>query len=100
MVGSAMVAGLVSVTPANNGSLIGLTTLQNVTNELALIALVACAVAAIVGALRWAFGAGSTNVNEAAAGKKMVVGAVVGAVIIGAAATIINFAYTAGTALK
>lgn len=98
MLGS-LIAGIVSINPTDTSSLIGFQTLQHVSNAVAGFALLGCAVAAVVGGARWAFGAGSTNVVEQAAGKKMVAGGVVGAVIIGAAATIINFAYTSGTQL-
>lgn len=94
-----LVAGIVSINPANTSSLIGFSNLQGLTDAIAGFALLGCAIAAVVGALRWAFGAGSSNVVEASAGKKMVAGGIVGAIIIGATAAIISFAYTQGTLL-
>ena len=80
----------------NPSALPGFGTLQSLTNAVAAFGLLLCLLAAIIGAISWAFGASSSNAVTASAGKKAVGGAIAGAVIIGAAATLVNFFYNTG----
>src|SRR5690242_14439764 len=79
-----------SPTPA---ALPGHQTFQELVNAVTWFALVTCAVAAIIGGVTWAFGASSTNAAAAGKGQKTVAGAVIGALINGAAAILNNWSY-------
>src|SRR5579884_92046 len=54
------------------------------------VALLACLAALIIGGARWALGSGSSNIEAAAGGRRMVVAAVAGAFVIGGAQILIN----------
>ena len=88
----------VSVNP-NPSALPGFGTFQELVNAVAAFALLGCLAAAILGGVTWAFGASSSNVAAASKGQKTVGGAIIGALIIGASALLVNFFYHAGAAL-
>lgn len=88
----------VTVNP-NPAALPGFGTLQNLVDAIAAFALLGCLAAAIIGGVVWAFGASSSNPAAAGKGQKMVAGAIVGSVVIGAAALLINFFYNTGATL-
>ncbi len=89
----------VTITPDPTG-LPGFGTFQGLVNAVSSFALLACLAAAIIGGVMWAFGASSSNASAASKGQRTVAGAIVGALIIGAAAILINFFYHAGGALN
>ena len=89
---------VVSFNP-NPGALPGFGTFQSLVDAVAAFALLGCLVAAIIGGVAWAFGASSSNPAAASKGQKTVVGAVLGAVVIGASALLINFFYNTGQTL-
>ncbi len=95
----ASILGDVTINPTNTG-LPGFNTFQGMINGVAAFALLGCLAAAIIGGVIWAFGASSSNVSAASKGQKTVGGAVIGALIIGASAILINFFYNAGKALN
>jgi hypothetical protein len=74
-------------------------TFRDLVNAVTWFALVACLVAVIIGAVTWAFGAGSTNAAAASKGQKTVAGGIIGAVIIGASSILINAFYHIGFTL-
>lgn len=82
--------GRVSVTP-DVGALPGGGQLQQLVNGTAAFALIVLAGAIIGGAVLWAAGSAGGNYNQIGAGKRMVILAVVGSVIIGGSAALVNF---------
>lgn len=88
----------VSWTP-DPSALPGYNTFHDMVNAVGAFALLGCLVAALAGGVMWAFGSGSSNAASAAGGRKMVVGAIVGALVIGAASILINTFYGVGTHL-
>jgi hypothetical protein len=88
----------VSVNPSP-AALPGFGTLQSLVDAVAAFALLGCLAAAILGGVMWAFGASSSNPAAASKGQKTVGGAIIGAVIIGASAILINFFYNTGSSL-
>ena len=70
--------------------------LQSLTNGIAGFALVACLVGLVVGAAVWARGSNSNNYQQTFAGKRAFAVCALAALLIGAAAAIINFFYGAG----
>ena len=88
--------GTVFTPSPNPAALPGHQTFQELVNAVTWFALVACVVAAIIGAVTWAFGASSTNAAAASKGQKTVAGAVIGAIIIGASSILINWFYNLG----
>lgn len=88
-------ATVVNWSPSTTG-LPGFSTLQTVTDTVGMFALLGCLLALIGGGVAWAAGSSSSNPAVAATGKKAVAGAIVGAIIIGAASYLINFFYTMG----
>jgi hypothetical protein len=74
-------------------------TLQDLTNGLAAWALVASLVGLVVGAAAWALGVHSQNFQQSLIGRRAVLVSGLAALLIGAAPTIINFFFNAGTNL-
>lgn len=91
------VAG-VSLTPSPT-ALPGSALLQQFVNGLAAWALVGTLLALVLGAALWAFGNQSQNYNHSSAGRRTVIGALVAAVLVGAAPALINFFFAAGRAV-
>ena len=60
------------------------------------LGLLACIGAVVIGATMWAWGSHSGNYRGSYAGRCVVIGGAVGALLIGAAVTIVNFAFSAG----
>jgi hypothetical protein len=81
------------------GGLPGFGTFTDLVNAIGAFALIGCLAAAILGGVTWAFGSSSSNAAAASKGQKMVVGAIVGAVVIGAASILIRTFYGIGTNL-
>ncbi|MGI8983162.1 MAG: DUF6112 family protein [Acidimicrobiales bacterium] len=80
----------VSVTP-DSGALPGGDQLQQIVNGVAGFALIALVGAIIGGAVWWAGSQAGGNYNGISAGKRMVLMAALGAIIVGGAAALINF---------
>jgi NhaP-type Na+/H+ or K+/H+ antiporter len=89
----------VSVKPNPNG-LPGIPALQKLVDGLAAVALLGCVAGVLIGAAQWALGSRSNNYSHASDGKSKVLYGLLGAFVIGAAAAIINFFYSSGSAVK
>lgn len=85
----------VDVTPDPNG-LPGGAQLQSVVNGLAFLALLLLLGGVVAGAVQWGVGGSSNNPMQAASGKRMVAICLLGAVIVGGAASLVNFFNTLG----
>jgi hypothetical protein len=70
--------------------------LQSLTNGIAGFALVFCLIGLVVGAGLWALGSNSNNYQQTLVGKRAFMVCTLAALLIGAAAAIINFFYGAG----
>lgn len=70
--------------------------LQSLTNGIAGFALIFCLIGLVVSAGLWALGSNSNNYQQTFVGKRGFAVCVMGALLIGAAAAIINFFYGAG----
>lgn len=70
--------------------------LQNLTNGIAGFALIFCLIGLVLSAGLWALGSNSNNYQQTFVGKRGLAVCAVGALLIGAAAAIINFFYGAG----
>jgi hypothetical protein len=90
-----LVVAKLSASPDPNG-LPGSNVVEQIVNGLFFYALLACLGTMLVGGGMWGLAAQSHNSYYTATGKKMVVGAFVGAIICGAAPAIINFAQGLG----
>lgn len=89
----------VNVKPNPNG-LPGTPALEKLVNGLAAVALLGCVAGVLIGAAQWALGSKSNNYSHASDGKSKVLYGLLGAFVIGAAAAIINFFYSSGSAVK
>ncbi len=74
--------------------------LQKMLNGLVFLGLIACVGAVVVGGATWFLGSQAGNYNASLGGRRAVVGGIVGALVIGAAATIVNFFYAAGATVR
>ena len=88
----------VSVKPNPNG-LPGTSALEKLINGLAAVALLGCVAGVLIGAAQWALGCKSNNYSHASDGKSKVLYGLIGAFVVGAAAAIINFFYSSGSAV-
>lgn len=70
--------------------------LQNLTNGIAGFALILCLMGLVVGAAMWGLGSNSSNFQQTLVGKRACGVCALAALLIGAAAAIINFFYGAG----
>lgn len=70
--------------------------LQNLTNGIAGFALIFCLIGLVLSAGLWALGSNSNNYQQTFVGKRGFAVCAIGALLIGAAAAIINFFYGAG----
>jgi MFS family permease len=74
-------------------------TLQQLANGIGGWALILSLVGLVIGAAAWALGAHSQNYHQSFAGRRAVLVAGLAALLIGAAPTLINFFFGAGTGL-
>lgn len=84
----------------NPSGLPGTPALEKLVNGLAAVALLGCVAGVLIGAAQWALGSRSNNYSHASDGKSKVLYGLLGAFVIGAAAAIINFFHSAGSAVK
>lgn len=70
--------------------------LQNLTDGIAGFALIFCLIGLVVSAGLWALGSNSNNFQQTVVGKRGLMVCSLGAILIGAAAAIVNFFYGAG----
>ncbi|MDQ3461900.1 MAG: DUF6112 family protein [Actinomycetota bacterium] len=85
-----LILAQVSVTP-DSGALPGGAQLQQIVNGIAAFALIVLVGATIGGAVWWAGSQAGGNYNGISAGKRMVLIAALGSIIVGGAAALINF---------
>jgi len=85
----------INLTPDTH-ALPGGETLQSIANGVMAFALIVTGIAFLVAAASWGLGGLSGNVQYASAGRRGVGAAIVAALLIGAAATIVNFFFKAG----
>ena len=78
----------------------GSTELQKLVNGLAGWALIGALAALVIGAAVWALGSHSQNLHQSVTGRRAVLVSVAAALLIGAAPHLINFFFSAGTAVK
>lgn len=88
----------VDISPDPSG-LPGGAALQKVVNGLAFLSLIALLGGVVAGAVLWGVGAAGGNPMQGASGKRMVAISLLGAVIVGAAAGLINFFNTLGQSI-
>jgi MFS family permease len=88
----------VSLDPSLN-ALPGGGTLQQLVNGLGAWALVASLAGLVIGAAAWALGVHSQNYQQSMIGRRAVLVSGLAALLIGAAPTIVNFFFSAGTNL-
>jgi hypothetical protein len=75
----------------------GGTTLQHLLNGLVFVGLLSCVAGVVVGGATWFLGSQAGNFTAAVGGRRAVLAGMVGALVIGAAAAIVNFFFTAGS---
>jgi hypothetical protein len=85
----------VDINPDANG-LPGGVQLQRVVNGLAFLSLIALLGGVVAGAVLWGVGSSSNNPVQGASGKRMVGISLLGAVVVGGAAGLVNFFNTLG----
>lgn len=95
-----LAAGSVVKVKPNPSGLPGTPALEKLVDGLAAVALLGCVAGVLIGAAQWALGSRSNNYSHASDGKSKVLYGLLGAFVIGAAAAIINFFYSSGSAVK
>jgi hypothetical protein len=93
------VAAGVSTHPDPSG-LPGGAALQHLLNGLVFVGLLSCVAAVVVGGATWFVGSQAGNFTAAIGGRRAVLAGMVGALVIGAAAAIVNFFFSAGSAVR
>lgn len=83
-----------------DGYLPGGEVIGHVLNGLASWALYACLFAFLLGAAIWAFSVRAGNFTQAHKGRDLLLGGLIGALITGAASTVVHFAFSTGTAVR
>jgi hypothetical protein len=74
--------------------------LQKLLNGLVFMGLLACVAAVVVGGATWFVGAQANNFTASMGGRRAVLAGMVGALVIGAAAAIVNFFFAAGRTVR
>jgi hypothetical protein len=88
----------VSTHPDPSG-LPGGTALQHLLNGLVFVGLLSCVAGVVIGGATWFVGSQGGNFTAAIGGRRAVLAGIVGALVIGAAAAIVNFFFSAGSAV-
>ena len=89
----------VSAVPDPSG-LPGGAALQKMVNGLVFLGLIGSVAAVVVGGATWFLGSQAGNYNASLGGRRAAIGGVIGALVIGAAAAIVNFFYAAGATVR
>ena len=87
---------MLAVTINPNATLPGTAQLSHLIGGLLTWVLLACTAAVLIGAATWGFGSRSGHYGSAQQGRAMVLGGAAGALIAGAAAAVVNFAFGVG----
>jgi len=95
----AVVLAQVTVKPDPAG-LPGGAAAQKFLDGLVFYGLIGCAATLVIGGATWGIGQHNGNFNAAMGGRRAVVAGMVGAVVVGAAAALVNFFYSAGSAVQ
>lgn len=95
---AASVTAGVSTRPDPSG-LPGGAALKHLLNGLVFVGLLSCVVAVVIGGATWFVGSQAGNFTAAIGGRRAVLAGMVGALVIGAAAAIVNFFFSAGSAV-
>jgi hypothetical protein len=74
--------------------------LQKLLNGLVFMGLLGCVAAVVVGGATWFVGAQANNFSASMGGRRAVLAGMVGALVIGAAAAIVNFFFAAGSTVS
>jgi hypothetical protein len=82
------------------GGLPGGPQLQKLLDGLVFFGLLGCVATVVVGGATWFVGSQAGNYAAAMGGRRAVLAGVVGALVIGAAAALVNFFFHAGSAVK
>ena len=90
-----VVAQNVNFTPDFN-AIPGAGPVQTLINGIGAFALLIALVGIIIGGAMWGVGSLSSNYHQAAVGKRATLYSVVGAIIVGAAAALVNWAFSLG----
>ena len=90
-----LVVAQVNFTPDFN-ALPGRGPIQQIINGVGAMALLLALAGIIIGGAMWGVGSLSSNYHQAAVGKRATLYSVVGAVIVGAAAALVNWAFSLG----
>jgi hypothetical protein len=90
-----LVIAQVNFTP-NFNALPGRGPIQQIINGVGAMALLLSLAGVIIGGAMWGVGSLSSNYHQAAVGKRATLYSVVGAVIVGAAAALVNWAFSLG----
>ena len=90
-----VVAQRVNFTPDFN-AIPGAGSVQQLINGIGAFALLLSLVGIIIGGAMWGVGSLSSNYHQAAVGKRATLYSVVGAIIVGAAAALVNWAFSLG----
>lgn len=86
----------VNITP-DFSAIPGSGTLQQLVNGLVAIALLLCLAGIVVGGGLWGVGSLSSNHHAATVGKRATLLSIVGAIIVGASAALVNWAFSVGS---
>ncbi len=92
--------GALAVSVDPNSTLPGTAQLTDLVGGLMTWVLLACVLAILAGAAAWGFGARSGHFGASQQGRLMVLGGVAGAMITGAAAALVNFAFGVGATVR
>ena len=90
-----LAAPKVNMTP-DFGAIPGAGPLQQVINGIGAFALLLSLVGVVVGGALWGVGSLTSNYHQAAVGKRATMFSIVGAVVVGAAAALVNWAFSLG----
>jgi len=93
-----LIAG-VTLTP-NSAALPGGVVLQSLIDGVASWALLGSLAALVIGSAMWAIGNQTQNMQQSSAGRRAVITALVAAILLGAAPTLINFFFATGGKVK
>lgn len=74
--------------------------LQKLLNGMVFLGLLSCVAAVVVGGATWFVASQAGNFAASLGGRRAVLAGMIGALVIGAAATVVNFFFAAGSAVR